>query len=163
MTPLPDLRLATPADVAELVRLRALMMEALDEPPEPTWRAACTAFLAAALADGRAGAVVAPDPGDPARARLVACGVGTVVERLPGPNTPDGRYGYIASMVTEAPWQGRGLATGIVSGLIAWFGARGIHKVDLHASVHGESIYRRLGFTTGGYPELRWRRPPSGV
>jgi predicted GNAT family acetyltransferase len=88
----------------------------------------------------------------------VACGIGTIVRRLPGPNTPDGRYGYIASMVTEENWRGRGLAAGIVVGLLEWFGRRQVHAVDLHASAAGEPIYRRLGFADAQFPELRWRR-----
>ncbi|HZM31182.1 MAG TPA: GNAT family N-acetyltransferase [Acidimicrobiales bacterium] len=155
-------RLATTADVDELVRLRALMMGMLGElgePPEPTWRDACTAFLHDALATGDAGALVVDDPIVPGR--LVACGVGTVTRRLPGPRTPDGRYGYIASMVTEAAWQGRGLATAIVAGLLHWFRDQGIDKVDLHATAHGEPIYRALGFAEGAFPELRWRGPST--
>jgi GNAT superfamily N-acetyltransferase len=158
----PAPRLATVADVDELVRLRAVMMGMLGElgePPEPTWRDACTAFLHRALATGDAGALVVDDPATPHR--LVACGVGTVTQRLPGPRTPNGRYGYIASMVTEPEWRGRGLATTIVAGLLDWFRARGIHKVDLHATAHGEPIYRALGFVEGPFPELRWRGPAS--
>ncbi|HET9558265.1 MAG TPA: GNAT family N-acetyltransferase [Actinomycetota bacterium] len=157
-------RLATTADVDELVRLRALMMGMLGElgePAEPTWRDACAAFLRDALATGDAGALVVDDPAEPGR--LVACGVGTVTRRLPGPRTPNGRYGYIASMVTETGWQGRGLATAIVAGLLDWFRAQGINKVDLHASAHGEPIYRALGFVDGAFPELRWREPASGA
>ena len=158
----PAPRLATVADVAELVRLRALMMELLGEsgePPEPTWRAACTAFLTGALGAGEAGAAVVDDPAVPGR--LVACGVGTVTRRLPGPRTPNGLYGYISSMVTEPAWQRRGLATAIVADLLAWFGAQGVHKVDLHASAHGAPVYRALGFAEGGFPELRWRGPAA--
>ena len=160
----PAPRLASPADVDELVRLRELMMGMLGElgePPERTWRDACAAYLHTALVTGDAGALVVDDPTTPGR--LVACGVGTVTQRLPGPRTPNGRYGYIASMVTEVEWQGRGLATAIVGGLLDWFRSRGIHKVDLHATAHGEPIYRALGFAEGAFPELRWRGPASGA
>ncbi len=155
--PTPALRLATAADVAELVRLRKLMMDAMGAPTgDPAWERACHEFLAASLAEGTTGAVVAGDPGEPGR--LVACGVGTVAQRLPGPMAPNGRYGYIASMVTEEAWRGRGLATGIVRGLLDWFAGVGVRRVDLHASAQGEPIYRALGFTESPYPELRWRR-----
>jgi GNAT superfamily N-acetyltransferase len=156
--PTPALRPATAADVAELVRLRKVMMDAMGVPEEPTWERACAEFLAASLAEGTTGAVVADDP-DRA-ARLVAGGVGTVAVRLPSPMTPNGCYGYIASMVTEEPWRGRGLATGIVLGLLDWFAGVGVHRVDLHASAQGEPVYRALGFTESTYPELRWRRAP---
>jgi GNAT superfamily N-acetyltransferase len=156
MQPAPGLRLGTLDDIAELVRLRGVMMDALAVADEPTWAAACAAYLHEALADESSGAVVADDPCEPGR--LVACGIGTIVRRLPGPNTPDGRYGYIASMVTEENWRGRGLAAGIVVGLLEWFGRRQVHAVDLHASAAGEPIYRRLGFADAQFPELRWRR-----
>jgi GNAT superfamily N-acetyltransferase len=154
--PTPALRPATAADVAELVRLRRLMMAAMEVPDEPTWERACAEFLTASLAEGTTGAVVADDP--ERAGRLVACGVGTVAARLPGPATPNGRYGYIASMVTDERWRGRGLATGIVLALLGWFEGIGVHRVDLHASAQGEPIYRALGFTESAFPELRWRR-----
>jgi GNAT superfamily N-acetyltransferase len=154
--PTPAVRPATAADVAELVRLRGVMLDALGAPGAGPWEAECALFLAAAFADGTAGAVVADDPGT--RGRLVACGVGTVTRRLPGPANPDGRYGYIASMVTEEPWRGRGLAGAIVQALLDWFGGIGVDGVDLHASAQGEPVYRALGFTESAFPELRWRR-----
>lgn len=151
-------RAATVDDVDELVRLRRVMMDAVGMPDEPTWRQACAGFLTATLADGTTGALVADDPGGPP-GRLVACGVGRILVRLPGPRTPDGRYGHIASMVTEPAWRGRGLATAIVQGLLRWFTDRGVAKVDLHATAEGEPVYRALGFTDGDYPELRWTAP----
>ena len=155
--PTPDLRPATAADVAELVRLRKLMMHAMGAPTgDPGWERACHEFLATSLAEGTTGAVVADDPG--LHGRLVACGVGTVAQRLPGPMAPSGRYGYIASMVTVEAWRGRGLATGIVVRLLDWFAGIGVQRVDLHASAEGEPIYRALGFAESPYPELRWRR-----
>jgi GNAT superfamily N-acetyltransferase len=154
--PTPAIRPATTADVAELVRLRRLMMDALDVPAEPTWERACAEFFTETLADSTTGVVVADDPDQPGR--LVACGVGTVSRRPPGPNTPNGRYGYISSMVTEEPWRGRGLARAIVQALLDWFAGIGVHRVDLHASAQGAPIYRALGFAEGDFPELRWRR-----
>ncbi|HKY68806.1 MAG TPA: GNAT family N-acetyltransferase [Acidimicrobiales bacterium] len=169
----PPLRLATADDVDELVRLRRVMMGALEVCDEPTWALACADFLRRTLADGSAAAVVAGDPGavpsgsaaaDRHRPEpLVACGIGVIVERVPGPETPTGRYGYVCSMVTEPDWRGRGLATGVVEGLLAWFADRGVRKVDLHASDEGEPIYRRFGFREGRFPELRWRAPASGL
>ena len=148
----PPVRPATVADVDELVRLRAVMMAALGEADRGPWRAASATFLRAALADGTAAARVVDDPAAPGR--LVACGVGVVMRRLPGPRTLDGRVGHIASMVTEAPWRGRGLATAIVTGLVDWYGAVGVRRVYLHASEEGEAIYRGLGFREGAHPEL---------
>jgi GNAT superfamily N-acetyltransferase len=145
-------RPATVADVDELVRLRAVMMAALGEPDGGPWRAACAAYLREALAARTAVARVVDDPAAPGR--LVACGVGVVMRRLPGPHTLDGRIGHIASMVTEPPWRGRGLATAIMVGLVDWYRAEGVRRVFLHASEDGEAIYRGLGFAAGAHPEL---------
>jgi GNAT superfamily N-acetyltransferase len=154
----PAVRPATAADVDELVRLRAVMMAALGEPSSGPWMAESAAYLRAALADGTAAARVVDDAAMPGR--LVACGVGVVMRRLPGPNTLDGRIGHIASMVTETGWRGRGLATAIVVGLVDWYHATGVRRVFLHASEDGEAIYRGLGFREGAHPELVLDLPP---
>jgi GNAT superfamily N-acetyltransferase len=156
-------RLATPDDVDELVRLRAVMFDLLGQPsdedgPRSGWRAACRHVLAEGLAAGTVAGAVAEAP-DGAM-HLVACGVVSVWQRLPGPGTPDGRYGYIASMVTEPAWQGRGLARRIMETLLAWCDSQGIAKVDLHASPAGTPLYLSLGFRhrSTTFPELV-RRP----
>lgn len=150
----PAVRRAGLDDVTELVRLRAVMMAELGEPSAGDWMEACAAYLRATLADGSTAAVVADDPA--AAGRLVACGVGVTLRRLPGPNTGDGRIGHVASMVTEPAWRGRGLATAIVRGLLDWYAAEGVRRVYLHASPDGEGIYRGQGFAEGAHPELVW-------
>jgi len=147
------LRPATLDDVASIVRLRVLMFEDMGlEPRLEVWSKTAVAFLEETLADGTSAAFVAEAPDG----HLVATGVGTTCTRLPGPHNPSGRYGYIASMATEREWRGQGLARAVVVALLDWFGARGIHRVDLHASDAGDGIYRSLGFTEGTWPELRW-------
>jgi GNAT superfamily N-acetyltransferase len=155
----PPVRPATLADVDELVRLRAVMMAALGEPDRGPWLATTAAYLRGALPARTVAAWVADDPA--AAGRLVACGVGVVMQRLPGPNTGDGRIGHIASMVTEPAWRGRGLATAIVAGLLDWYRAAGVRRVFLHASESGEPIYRGLGFHEGAHPELMLDVPPG--
>jgi GNAT superfamily N-acetyltransferase len=145
-------RRATVADLDELVRLRAMMLAALGAAEEATWPAAAREFLADGLVAGTLAAVVADDPGTPGR--LVAGGVGLVLHRIPGPASPDGRIGHIASMATEPAWRGRGLATAVVEGLLAWFAEIGVRRVTLHASPMGEAIYRSRGFVEGPNPEL---------
>jgi GNAT superfamily N-acetyltransferase len=160
--PRPVVRLATVDDVEELVRLRARMFELLGEPADDGdrrgWRAACATVLAEGIASATIAAAVAEAPARPRH--LVASGAVSVWQRLPGPQTPHGRYGYIASMVTEPRWQRRGLARRILETLLAWCDDNGIAKVDLHASPDGVQLYRSLGFTDrpGAFPELV-RRP----
>jgi len=45
--------------------------------------------------------------------------------------------------------------------LLDWFNAKGITRVDLHASHLGIEIYRKLGFSEPTYPELTWRLPAN--
>ncbi|HEX8804325.1 MAG TPA: GNAT family N-acetyltransferase [Acidimicrobiales bacterium] len=163
MTPTdaPPVRPATPADVDELVRLRALMFAEMGEPAaavaEPGWRAATAAFTRAGLADGTVAGAVVDAPGAPGR--LVASGLGVVVRRAPGPGVPSGRFGHVQSVVTEREWRRRGLAGAVVRVLLDWFVAHGVRSVDLHATASGDRVYRALGFAEPEHPELRWRAP----
>jgi GNAT superfamily N-acetyltransferase len=146
-------RPATVDDVPELVRLRTVMWESMGLPmAEDGWRERCADVLAEWIASGTGMAFVVDGPDG-----LVACGVGSIDQRLPGSSNPSGRYGYIANMVTELEHRGLGLATAILRELLAWFTEQGIHTVELHASADGEPIYRAHGFTENRQPALRWR------
>lgn len=147
-------RPATVEDIPELARLRELMWTSMGlAAADDGWREACAEVLAAWIGAGSAAAMVVdgPDGG------LVACGVGSVDQRLPGSSNPTGRYGYIANMVTEPGFRGRGLATVVLAALLDWFSAQGIRTVDLHASAQGEPIYRAAGFAENTQRALRWR------
>jgi GNAT superfamily N-acetyltransferase len=159
--PPATIRPATLDDIPDIVRLRVLMFESMDrEPHLEVWSKQAVVLLEETLTDGTAAAFVADAHVDEdERRRIVASGVGTTCTRLPGPDNPSGRYGYIASMATEPEWRGQGLARGIVAALLDWFGAQGIDRVDLHASAAGDRIYRTFGFAESRYPELRWTRP----
>ena len=155
MQPTTTLRYATEDDVPELVRLRAVMWTSMGlAVAEDGWRERCAEVLALWLRTGAACAAVVEHPDG---RRLMACGVGTVDHRLPGSSNPSGRYGYIANMVTEAEFRGRGLAGEVLRLLLAWFDAQGIRTVDLHASAQGEPIYRAHGFSENAQVALRRR------
>ncbi|HLM65703.1 MAG TPA: GNAT family N-acetyltransferase [Acidimicrobiales bacterium] len=171
--PAPPVRLATPADVDELVRLRAVMMAAVGVPYDQVgsragWRANYAAALHEDMASDMSAAFVADEPAAPHAAagpggHLVACGVVTRWRSIPGPGTPNGWRGYIASMVTEPAWQGRGLARAVLGELMAWCRERGISRMALHASPDGAALYRSVGFTDDlRFPEMEWRAPASG-
>jgi GNAT superfamily N-acetyltransferase len=147
-------RLATVADVPELVRLRQVMIESVRGSSDGTWQAAAAAILERALSDGTMAALVVDRPaGD----GLAACGVGMLAQRLPSPGCVDGRYGYIQSMCTDERHRRQGLARLVFEGLMGWYADAGVTRVDLHASAMGESLYRSLGFEDPVEPELRWR------
>ena len=151
-------RFATTADIPELIRLRAVMIESGGDTFEGgPWAERCAEVLAGALASGEMAAVVVDRPeGD----GLAACGVGMVAQRLPSRGCPDGRYGYVQSMCTDEDHRRQGLARAVFDGLMGWFAASGVTRVDLHASPMGEPLYRSYGFADPHQPELRWRAGP---
>jgi GNAT superfamily N-acetyltransferase len=148
-------RLAGVDDIPELVRLRSVMWSTMGLPQaDDGWQESCSAVLGHWFASGTGAAAVVDEPGGGA---LVACGVASLDQRLPGSSNPTGRYGYIANMVTEPAYRERGLAGQVLRCLLGWFADQDIAIVDLHASTEGESIYRAHGFTENRQPALRWR------
>lgn len=155
-------RRATPDDLDELLRLRQLMMDLVEGPAHPRvagagdWMAASRAFLADGFAAGTTAAFVAEADGV-----AVGSGVGHILQRLSAPWNPTGRYGYVASMVTEPAWQGRGIGGAVVDHLLAWFTAEGITRVDLTATAEGEPVYRSRGFVERDDLAMRWTGPTA--
>ena len=47
-----------------------------------------------------------------------------------------------------------------MNAIVQWAREREIAFVDLHASRDGEPLYRSMGFTENGNPELRLRLDP---
>ena len=141
----PRARLATPADAAELVRLRALMFDSVGvDTSDPLWRATCLAHLQANLGGaGLVGAVVdAPEGG-----RLAAGGLADILIRPPAPSLPNGRSGYLSSISTDPRFQRRGYGRAVVTLLLEELGRAGVERAELRATAAGERLYRSLGFT----------------
>jgi ribosomal protein S18 acetylase RimI-like enzyme len=141
-----DARVATEADIPEILRLRGLLFAELGgdwgEPPAgDDWSERCAAELARQL-NGAAMRVLVIDGGP----GLVASGMGMIDQRLPSPYDPDGRIGHVFGVVTDPAHRGRGHARAVMEGLLAWFAASGARRVDLNASPDGTPLYRGLGF-----------------
>ncbi|MDX3233373.1 GNAT family N-acetyltransferase [Streptomyces sp. ME19-01-6] len=151
-------RQATEDDIAELVRLRQLLFETLagdfftPSAADDDWRDALVAVLKEQLtADAVRILVVDADKG------LAACGIGALEQRLPGPHLRNGRIGQVIGVVTDPAHRRRGHSRAIMRGLLGWFREREVARVDLHASVEGEPLYRELGFVNHPDPALYWR------
>ncbi|MGW2560454.1 GNAT family N-acetyltransferase [Streptomyces sp. NPDC001514] len=151
-------RQAVEGDVAELVRLRALLFKTLGgdffnpSSGEGDWRDTLAAVLKEQLtADAVRILVVDGDSG------LAACGIGTVEQRLPGPHLRNGRIGHVIGVVTDPPHRRRGHSRAVMQGLLDWFREREVSRVDLYASADGEPLYRALGFVDHPDPSLCWR------
>lgn len=152
------IRVATEADIPELVRLRELLFTGLGGewgalPAGDGWREGCAAELARQVG-GDAMRILVID----AEAGLAACGMGVVDQRLPSPYNPGGRVGHVFGVVTDPAHRGRGHARAIMEGLLAWFGDSGARRVDLNASPDGMSLYRKLGFADHPDPTLSLKR-----
>lgn len=153
-------RVATPADAPELVRLRGLMFEAMSGTAEPgEWQATAEAVLRERLAAAPEAltmpAFVVDDPVRPGR--LAACAVGTLERRLPAPGHPDGLFGFVFNICTDPDHRRRGYARACTAALLDWFDARRATRVDLHATEGGEQLYRSLGFGEHSVPLSRQR------
>ncbi len=150
-------RPARPEDAAEVVRLRRLMFAAMtgEDRPGP-WERTAEAMLREALAlpvqERRYGVfVVEADAcgatgGAGGAVPLAACAVGTVEERLPAPPHPEGRFGFVFNVCTDPAYRGRGYARAVTGELLGWMAARGVTRVDLHATPEAEALYRSMGF-----------------
>lgn len=147
-------RPATVADAGEVIRLAALMYEAMGLDASGTaWRQAAATALASRL--GGDTQVFVADPGQ--GGRLAATGAGVIATRLPGPANPAATVGYIQWVSTDPRWRRRGLARSITSALLAWFAERDVRAIELHATPQAAGLYRSLGFAPGGNPGLRVR------
>ncbi|MFL6123003.1 GNAT family N-acetyltransferase [Actinophytocola sp.] len=145
-------RRAVAGDVAELVRLRALLFEAIEVSGENGWRESLAGVLAEQVAaEGTRILVVDGDAGG-----VAACGVGAVEQRLPGPRAHNGRVGQVYGVVTDPGYRRCGHSRAILECLLGWFRERGVARVDLHASREGEPLYRALGFVDHPEPGMFW-------
>ncbi|GAA1745384.1 GNAT family N-acetyltransferase [Nonomuraea bangladeshensis] len=158
MTLQTDVRQASEDDIAELVRLRALLFDDLGgdffnpSSAGDDWRGELAAVLKEKLArDDARILVVDGDDG------LAACGIGTVEQWFPGPHSRNGRIGHVIGVVTDPAYRRRGHSRAIMLGLLDWFREREVARVDLYASREGESLYRKLGFFDHPDPALCWR------
>ncbi|WP_426511356.1 GNAT family N-acetyltransferase [Dactylosporangium sp. McL0621] len=157
-----NVRRAGPADTDELVRLRIVMLEAMDGAPTPPgeWSERSAAALRRRLPvpdpDATLAAFVADRPDGPG---LAACAVGTIEERLGAPGNPDGRVGYVFNVATDAAYRRRGLSAACLDALLAWFELRSVPMVHLVASPDGRPMYERMGFARHAHPSLRLRLP----
>jgi len=147
-------RFATPQDSPELIRLATTMYESMGlDASGRAWRERSTKLLAARLGGDELVMFAIDDPERPGA--LAACGGAAIIQRVPGPSTPSGRWGYVQWMVTEPAYRRRGLARAIFLEILDWLEDRDVANVELHATPAGEPLYRSFGFTFPATPELR--------
>jgi GNAT superfamily N-acetyltransferase len=161
-----NVRRAGAADTDELVRLRIVMLEAMDGEPAPAgdWSRRAGATLRRHLPVPDPHATLAAFVADrPDCSGLAACAVGTIEERLGSPGNPGGLVGYVFNVATDEPYRRRGLSTACLDALLAWFEARGVPVVRLFASGEGLAVYERMGFRRQTNTAMQLRLPRPGV
>lgn len=153
MPTMPSLRRGTVADIEELLRLRAVLFDAMEIDFERAdWESACQQILLDGLASGDLVAAVA----EAEDGRLAACGIGAVRRWLPSPRNPSGLKGYIGSLSTDPDWRDHGIGRRVAERLIELLHSRGVTEIELHATEDTEGLYRAIGFVDrGAGTELR--------
>lgn len=77
---------------------------------------------------------------------IAASGAVSIVERVPLPDDPNWKTGYIHSIYTNKDFRKRGYAKLIMEELIKACKAHGIRRVQLKSSKAGLKLYEKLGF-----------------
>jgi GNAT superfamily N-acetyltransferase len=156
-----EVRRAAADDAWELVRLRSVMLAAMNgfEPEPGRWQEIAADTLRHRLADARSplAAYVVDKPDRPAE--LAACVVGVIERRLGSPDNPGGEFGYVLNVATDPGYRGRGYFRACMQALLDWYRHHGVAKVELRASAQAEPLYRALGFVTVQAPTLRLTVP----
>ena len=151
-----ETRRAGAGDAPELMRLRTVMLTAMDpgRSAAGTWLSTGVAILERRLTDPAEtlAAFVVDRPGGPG---LAACAVGAVDQRLPGPGDPTGLRGYVYNVATDPEHRRRGYSRACMTALLDWYALRGVGAVDLRASPDGRPLYTDLGFREAGHPAMR--------
>jgi GNAT superfamily N-acetyltransferase len=142
-----DVRQANVEDISELVRLREVLAArmAADRAIGEGWQEAYARSLKERLGGSDLAIFVIDRPDGEG---LAACVIGFIDEHFPGPTVPDGRFGYIQGMATDPAFRRRGYAKAVMGALLDWYRAKGVRRIDLHATSDGEPIYRGFGFTS---------------
>lgn len=149
-------RRADLSDVPALVRLRAVMFDAMDIPAGGTdaaWRTAAEAWFRAQLEQPASfAAFVVEDP----LLGVVSAACGICDVRAPGPRGLSGVRGHVFSIATDCRRRRCGHARACLTALVSWFRLEtGAESVELSATSDGVKLYTSLGFSERAHPTMR--------
>ncbi len=114
---------------------------------DDTWADASTASLAQELSSG-APRLTASVVDDPFGKGLIACGVGYLERRLPGPGGAS-MFGHVGSMYTEVAHRRQGHGRAVLRSLLDWLWEHDAERAQLWASELGAPLYAAEGFSLG--------------
>ncbi|MFK0017174.1 GNAT family N-acetyltransferase [Streptomyces sp. NPDC091027] len=154
---MPEPRLATSADAAEIARLRSENI--LSEPLDEAWLTTCTEQLALRLqagGDARAYVVDSPTRG------LATCALGLVHAVLPAPKYPRGLAVRIHAVATDPAHRRHGYAKAALASLLDHLERDGVTLYELYASSGSAPLYEQLGSASDS-ALMRMTRFPASV
>lgn len=151
-------RRATVADADALVRLRAVMLDAMGTRVgghDAPWRArARTWFTERLAATGEFAAFVVDDP----ELGVVSNAAGACDRHAPGPTNLSGLHGHVFNVCTDPRRLRRGYARACMEAVLDWFGEETQARViNLNATPDGAGVYTDLGFAAPQHPALQVR------
>jgi GNAT superfamily N-acetyltransferase len=147
-----EARAAMIGDASEVVRLAAVMYGSMGiDANVPAWVETATEMFRSRLGRDLAAFVVDHPDGE----GLAASCAGTIAHRLPGPNRPTARTGYVQWVATDPNVRSKGFGRAVMVALLDWFDREGVVVVELHATPAGEPLYPDLGFSDDGPVALR--------
>lgn len=148
-------RLATASDADQIVGLREIMLADFTACPDNGWKEAAVEVLKRRLEDAEPTMAVTVVDAPHSPGILAACATGVIIERLPGPNNPTGRFGWVFNVSTDPAWRRRGYSRACMTALLSWYEERDITFLELLASESGEGLYADLGFKLSDEPAMR--------
>lgn len=141
------IRMATAADIDEMVRLRILFLDEVNGPgrqPEG-YAGKLRSYLVSAMEDGSFAAFLAEEDG------TIAATSGVCFYHIaPNYSNPSGGTAYILNMYTLPEYRRRGLASELFAKVIEEARERGYTRLALHATQDGRKVYEKFGFETKG-------------
>ena len=146
-----SIRVATPADGEQLLRLWALVFEDAGPDPRADWRSHAREWFVRCVGD----TTTTRFPVIEAGGDVVATAVGTLELGVPNPHSPRGRAVRLANVVTAPQRRGRGYGTRLVRDVVEWARSIDADRVDLSATPDGVRIYERAGFTLTRAPRMK--------
>jgi GNAT superfamily N-acetyltransferase len=81
------------------------------------------------------------------RDQMVATGALILVPKPPTRQNPSGLEAFVFNMYTVPEWRGQGLASRVLDEMTRFVEGTEARRIWLYASVKGEPVYARAGFT----------------
>jgi GNAT superfamily N-acetyltransferase len=149
-----SIRKATLDDVAELVRLRRMMFEAMgygDARRLDASDAASADYFSRTISGGVFHAWLAETSNDEA----IGSAGAVIDQHPPDPANLSGQTGYIMNLVTDPRYRRQGIARRLMQTILDWLAEQGITHMTLHTTQAGYSLYEELGFVESNEMRLR--------